>query len=396
MPRREKSILPINPDILIWARERCGFDVQLVSQKIQIKPERLVEWEAGKSSPTPRQGRRLAKLYERPFLEFFSSTRPHLREVTLAPDFRVYLEGPSDSEKRSLRRIQQWAEEHRLNALDLIEEVGDTPTLLSDDLHFSTDHDVEYAASVSRQKIGFSINDQLTLSASERGQLPSILRRHIEQRGVLVLKENRLTQLRTRGICLFANPLPIIVFGSEAPSAQAFTIIHEFGHVLLGLSAISGSPQFGSNDQTGSRAVESWCNRFSASFLIPSKALKDKETKPPRPTESYDLGRLAELAKEFSISKHVMLIRLVNLGYVRPSFYWDKMRGVFLEEEREYRSFGRPPYYGKRYVNSKGEFYTGLVLEAWSSGAITGHNAAEYMGITNLAHLRDIRNEYRI
>jgi hypothetical protein len=38
--------------------------------------------------------------------------------------------------------------------------------------------------------------------------------------------------------------------------------------------------------------------------------------------------------------------------------------------------------------------YTGLVLEAWSSGIITNHNAAEFMGIKNIAHLEEIRSRF--
>ena len=89
-----------------------------------------------------------------------------------------------------------------------------------------------------------------------------------------------------------------------------------------------------------------------------------------------------------------MLIRLVDLRYVTPSYYWEVKRPQFLEEEANYRGFGRAKYYGTRYVNSLGEFYTSLVMQAWSAGRITNHNAAEYMGIKNLAHLKDIKANF--
>lgn len=91
-----------------------------------------------------------------------------------------------------------------------------------------------------------------------------------------------------------------------------------------------------------------------------------------------------------------MLVRLVNLGYVQSSFYWNTMRPIFQREEANFVAHGRPKYYGKRYVNSRGHFYTGLVLEAWGSGIISSHNAAEYMGINNLLHLNAIREEFRV
>ena len=90
-----------------------------------------------------------------------------------------------------------------------------------------------------------------------------------------------------------------------------------------------------------------------------------------------------------------MLVRLVNLGYVRASFYWSIRREEFLAEESQYKSRGRSKYYGSRYRTSRGDLYTGLVLEAWSNGMITNHSAAEFMGIKNLAHLDAIRERFR-
>ena len=81
-----------------------------------------------------------------------------------------------------------------------------------------------------------------------------------------------------------------------------------------------------------------------------------------------------------------------HLGYVRSSYYWQIKKPQFDADERGYRSYGRATYYGSRYKSQLGDLYTGLVLEVWSTGKITNHNAAEYMGIKNISHLNDIRN----
>ena len=39
--------------------------------------------------------------------------------------------------------VQEWAEEQRLNALAIIEELGDHPPVFSQNLRFSLDADVE-------------------------------------------------------------------------------------------------------------------------------------------------------------------------------------------------------------------------------------------------------------
>ena len=39
-------------------------------------------------------------------------------------------------------------------------------------------------------------------------------------------------------------------------------------------------------------------------------------------------------------------------------------------------------------------YYKEQKEEAWSSGNITNHHAAQYMGMKNIKHLDDIRKEY--
>ena len=89
------------------------------------------------------------------------------------------------------------------------------------------------------------------------------------------------------------------------------------------------------------------------------------------------------------MSAHAMLLRLIDLGYVAAAFYWNVKRAQFLAAEEGFKGGGRPRYYGTRYRNARGDFYTSLVLEAWGAHRISNHNAAEFMGIKNLRHLED-------
>lgn len=386
--------LPYNPRVLEWARVRTGMAVDEAAAKINVAAQKVKDWEAGRSKPTMRQGRMLAAYYNRHFLEFFSESIPEVAEISLVPDYRTFkgLRSPGEKEQRSMEAIQEWAEEQRLNALALVEELGDRPPMFSRNLSFGVDADVEIAAEISREAMGFKIEEQLELKKAVRYTFPDILRDKIEGMGVLVLKQGDITKLGARGICLFAEPLPVIVYGNESPGAQAFTLAHEFGHILLRASGISGQPRLGG--KSGRKGIEDWCNRFASAFLAPLSSIERMISKPVAPAPTIDVSRLGSLADFFAMSRHAMLIRLVGLGYVRPEFYWRTMRPIFLIEEENYRGFGRPPYYGKRYINAKGRYYTGLVMSAWSGGYVTAHNAAEYMGIKNFEHLRDIREDY--
>ena len=122
----------------------------------------------------------------------------------------------------------------------------------------------------------------------------------------------------------------------------------------------------------------------------------ERWAKPNQPMPQVGDDTLDSLARAFRVSRHAMLIRLVDLGYVEADFYWNVKRPQFLQDEQKMRERGGVPlYYGTRYLNAQGELYTGLVLEAWGRGIITNDRASRFMGIKNPAHLEDIRREYR-
>lgn len=300
---------------------------------------------------------------------------------------------PSPSECAALAEVQTYAEEIRLNALDLFDLIGERAPVFSSELYCSIDEDVDAAAARVRGLINFPIEVQTGLrSQQQRDGFPATFRNKLEELGVLVLKQSGLNHLRTRGICLYSETFPVIVFSSESPGGTAFTLAHEFAHILLRQSALSSYPRFGNGSAL--KRIEGWCNRFSASFLMPADSISGFMAGFPKGSESVDDERLAAVANRYAVSSHAALIRLVNLGYVEPSYYWRVKRPEFVALEAKYQGFGRPKYYGSRYRSSKGDLYTGLVLEAWSSGRITNHNAAEFMGIRNLDHLNDIQENW--
>ncbi|QIX20977.1 helix-turn-helix domain-containing protein [Agrobacterium pusense] len=380
--------IPFNPSVLRWARERRGLTVEDVAEKLNQKPEKIATWETGVNSPTVIQARRLADIYERSFLEFFLQEPPQLKKRELVPDFRVHRGIDIDADDRGLIDLQEWAEAQRENAIDLFQVVGESIPKFPPSLSFTISDDEESSSGIARQEMAFSIADQLRLNSVERDQLPNIIRSKIEGLGILTLKASELRDFGARGLCIVQFPLPVIVFGNESPGAQLFTLVHELAHVMLGASGII-SPL---STKSG---IEAWCDRFSAAFLMPKEAVSQIIGSPPHVPPPFIADSVIEaVAGALKVSQHAMLVRLVHLGYVNESFYWAVKKPFFDALERKFKNFGRPKYYGSRYKNSLGELYTGLVIEAWNSGRITNHNAAEYMGIKNIQHLYDIREHF--
>lgn len=385
--KRQKPTL--NPHMLKWAREWRGRTLEEAAHRVGKTAEDIAEWEATPGGPTVRQARTLADFYDRQFLEFFRKSPPPVKEPELVTDFRMHRDAPNPKETRELKIIQAWAEAQRANALDLFVEIGETPPSIPEEFFSSTSEDPEEAAEHARRALRFPMSEQTGLPSSKRDQLPAIIRKKAEDAGILALRHSGLADFHARGICIFAEPLPIIIFGNESPAAQAFTLAHELAHVALKESGISG------NRSKDASKIERWCDQFAAAFLMPRSEIANVLGSPLNPPlDEMSDERLNDLATRFRVSAHAMVIRLVHLGYINAGFYWGVKKPLFDAIEAKYKSMARSKYYGSRYRSSLGNLYTGLVLEAWNSGRITNHSAAEYMGIKNFEHLFAIRDNF--
>ena len=393
MNAESPSALPFNPSMFKWAREWRDRTPEEAAKRLNTKPENIYAWENGKGSPTVKQARQLADFYERSFLEFFLAQPPQLPESKLIPDFRLRKTVEQSASEREIKSVQMWAEAMRENALDLYDSLGEAPVELPAKLFATISDDPERAATLAREIVGPALHAQLNLPTSGALLFSKMIRTSLETVGILVLKDSQISKFGVRGICLFSTPMPVIVFGAESPVAQTFTMAHELAHVVLRQSAISGptSPGDGHSFQW---KIEDWCDRFAAAYLMPSDAIMRLWAKPNAPVSALGDDILHRIATAFKVSRHSMLIRLVHLGYVESDYYWKVRRPQFEEEERNFKTFGRSKYYGSRFRSTCGDLYTGLVLEAWSNGAITNHNAAEFMGTKSLKHLEDIRREF--
>lgn len=381
----------LNPAVLKWAREWRGRTLEEAAKKAKKSVHDIQAWERGEKTPTVKQARDLVTYYDRPFLELLLPEPPQLPEPISLPDYRTRRGTERPAQNWELRDIQQWAATQRINALDLYSEIGEQPPAFPQALFAQLGETPAAAASRSREILQFPIEQQVRMTGKEAKKLPDILRQLFEGVGILTLRRTDLAKLRVRGICIAEFPLPVIVFTREAPSAQVFTLVHEFAHVLRRQSGVSGTL----DRKAASTAVEGWCNRFTAAFLMPEDYMRlVAGARPDRPAATIRDAKLAEYARGLRVSPHAMLIRLVDLGYVEADYYWNVKKPEFDEQEGAYKGGGRSTYHGSRYRAAQGDLYTGLVLEAWSSGRITNHNAAEFMGIKNLRHLEDVRDHF--
>jgi transcriptional regulator with XRE-family HTH domain len=116
--------LPINPNLLSWARQESGFELFRVAKRLNVKPERVEAWESGDRQPTMRQIEQLARFFHRPLSIFFLPRPPEL--APLAAEYRRLPDIVPGHESPELRLALRQMLARRENALNLIEELGET------------------------------------------------------------------------------------------------------------------------------------------------------------------------------------------------------------------------------------------------------------------------------
>src|ERR1035438_750325 len=94
-----------------------------------------------------------------------------------------------------------------------------------------------------------------------------------------------------RGFALIDDLAPLVfVNGADTKAAQIFTLAHELAHIWLGQSAVSDA----NVEASSANAIERWCNRVAAEFLVP---LEELDVDAVQPDLTAELERVARVFK---------------------------------------------------------------------------------------------------
>ena len=148
----------IDRSILHWARKSSGIDVATAAKRAGTTPARIEEWEEeGGSYPTIKQLRKLAKAYMRPIGLFFLPELPEDPESI--KDFRKILDEFQEEMSSALRFEIRLAWDRREEALEMIADLDEEPTIIHD--RFSLASDPDKIALKIRKMLGISTTQQM-------------------------------------------------------------------------------------------------------------------------------------------------------------------------------------------------------------------------------------------
>ncbi len=367
----------VTPSVLVWARQETGLDLDLAAHKLGVKPERLAQWEAGEKLPTIRQLLELGRVYRRNPAVFYLPASP--AKAPPVHDFRRVAGAEVRPLSPELRYEIRLAFTRRDILLDLM-DANSTPARLPRVPDMEVDP--EDAAGAIRDHLGITIADQ------QGWRSPDVALRRwreaLERIGVLVFQTTRIDVGEMRGFSIWHERLPVVLInGADAPSGRCFSALHELCHLILrdGGLCLPG-------EEAGADRHEVTCNRIAGATLVPAAVLvADQVVVANAGTQTWTDEQLRTLARTYSVSREMILRRLLILGRTTERFYRQK-RQQFQEEQRareeRERSGFAPPHAVA--LNRMGRVYARAVLDGFHEGRVSPSDLARYLGL-KLRHL---------
>ena len=302
----------IKPELIRWACQRSGVE----EAKLEERFPKLLKWISGEAHPTMKQLEDLAKATLTPLGHLFLSAPP--KEKLPVPDFRTIkdrqLKQPSAALLETIyamQRRQDWMREYLLEENAAPVPFIGTITMVTDPVA---------AANKMRQELGMV--DGWAQEHSTWTEALLGLRRSVETLGIMIVingvfGNNVYQKLRVdefRGFVLCDDYAPLIfINGSDAKSAQMFTLAHELAHLWLGKGGVFNLPDL----EPSTDDVERFCNRVAAEFLIPSHELRECWEK-----ESLKADTFQAIARRFKVSPLVAVRRALDLNLIsKPQFF---------------------------------------------------------------------------
>ncbi|WP_206431249.1 ImmA/IrrE family metallo-endopeptidase [Sphingomonas sp. ABOLE] len=381
------AVAGINPEILIWARETAGLDLETAARKIDLGAargvsgaERLAAMEAGELVPSTSLLRRMADKYRRPMLTFYLPKVPAPPE--LGQDFRT---------------LPDQGDESNVLLASLLRDVKARQALVRETLEDDEDAiEVEFIGSGKRildaaelgraiaRAIGF---DRAEYRARAKGEEAfAYLRSLVEAKGVFVLLAGDCGHWSTaidvrifRGFAI-ADPLApfIVINDQDAKSAWAFTLLHELAHLLLGETGVSGG--------TPAAGVEQLCNDAAAAVLVDRAEIGNLRGR--LGGGGGDLDVIAAFADNANISHSMVAYQLFRAGVVDEARWTelrDRFRALWLgqkdrERQRNRGKAGGPNWYVVR-RHRLGSALLALARQGMADGSLTPTRAATMLGV---------------
>ena len=133
--------------------------------------------------------------------------------------------------------------------------------------------------------------------------------------------------------------------------------------------------------------IEQFCNAFAGSFLVPAAQLESAAEDLPDPTDERGL---VSLSYKFSVGKHVILRRFLDLGWIDQPYYRQKTAEWEKQWSKAKKPQGGPVRQEVKSISQRGRRFSSLIVEAADRGLIAPPTLYEGLGVRT-KYLSDVR-----
>lgn len=299
----------INSKILIWARERIGMSIEDLALRTKLSLEEVKMWESGKKAPSYKRLEDMAyKYYQVPIAVFFFPYPPQIEnpksKFRRLPDCEIEKFSDDTFKKICLAQAYQYS------LFEILESNKPQKSIIGKFACKSVSP--SNLAKDVRKYIGVSLEDQYNFRSND--QAFKQWRYAIEQVGVFTFKDTFKDKFIS-GFCLYDENYPVIMLNnSNSFTRQTFSLIHELGHVILGVNGVTDIDESYFNFLKDEELkTEIFCNQFASEFLVPSDEFKNDI----KMFLQKGMDAVDEIANQYSVSREVILRKLLDNGVIK-------------------------------------------------------------------------------
>lgn len=374
----------VKPELLAWARQSAGLEIDEAAKKVQVTGARLSNWETGVESPTVSQLRKLGAAYKRPIAVFYLPEPP--LDFKAMHDFRRLPGTLPRVQSPELRFEMRRAQDRRELAIELWQSLEGSPPEFN--LRASLNENYEQVGTRIREALKITYSLQTTWTGYYQPFYK--WRAALETAGVLVFQASAVDSSEMRGFSIGDQPLPAITVNiKDTPRGRTFTMLHELSHVMLSHGGLCDLEEQ-ANPTTEDERVEIFCNMVAGAALVPAAYLLQEPLvkNKPKYTDWSD-EEIRTLAARYGTSRETLVRRLLILGRVTERFYREKReqyRQEFAARRRRLSGFAPPDVMA---VSRAGKLFARLVISSYYQDRVSASDVSDFLEV-RLKHLRKI------
>ena len=375
----------INKEVIPFICAGKKVTIEYLHNSTSFQMDKLNQWldVTDASLPTILQAKKLAKCLHIPFAGLYMNTGDiNIKTIPSIKNYRT-LDGSLRVDDSSFNIAICDVLQERDFLLEESAELG-IPLSAFSVPSCTTDNPIDWALAI-RRHYAIDLEDQYRCSSSRKFYL--YLREKLEHKGIFVQCFTDVPVEIVRGFAICEKKLPIIgINDDDRPPAKSFSLIHELVHLIKRESSVCNVMY----NATSSHSEEVFCNAVAGELLVPKDALmivlRNGGYKKPYATDDIRL-----IANRFSVSKEVIIRRLLDCGRINDTeykTYSDEFRREIekeREEQRLARKAGLQTGFGKSVSRDAIDRTSSVVCKTLYYGygeeIYSKHDIAQHLGI---------------